>query len=65
MTSMTRHESSSRHEHNRGASCARFFNNVAVSVGHTLDVCLIFIDVLALLRLIRLQRTEPVGCPAV
>ena len=58
MSSMTRHESSSRHEHNRGASCARTFDNIVIFVGHALVVCLIFVDVLALRRLIVQPRTE-------
>ena len=68
MNSIFTHKSNTRNDCSHGANCAcasraRTFYNVAVSVGHALVVCLIFIDVLALRRLIVQPRTELVGIP--
>ena len=64
MHSISSRKSTARHEQYRGAFCARTFNNVAVFVRHAFVVCLIFIDVLALRRLIVQPRTELAVIPA-
>lgn len=67
MHTFTTHESSARHEQYRGAFCVRTsaFNNAVTTVRHALVVCLLFVDVLALLsRLIILPGTELAGIPA-
>jgi len=59
MNKMTSNKSSARHEQYRGSCCARFFRNIVAFVGHAISVCLIFVALLALLRLI-MQKTEHV-----
>ena len=58
MFSTSTHKSNMRNNSSRGDFCARTFDNIVIFVGHALVVCLIFVDVLALRRLIVQPRTE-------
>ena len=64
MAKTTACKSYSRHEQYRGSCRVRFFKNVFAFVGHAVTVCLIFVGLLALLRLI-MQYTEHVDFPTV
>lgn len=60
MFNATTCENATRHNQFRASFCARSqFNNEAVNVRHAIVVCLLFVDVLGLIRrLIDLEKAE-------